>query len=320
MKTRALVMVLAGLGGLAGAAPAIVACGSGQDDAAATGADLSSADAGADADTPITLAQKRLVGAWLPTSGGSGELALVIHGSTRIAMSRDLPHKAVSSEDRQDVDRTSATITVQSVAADGAGKLDTASSLIVDHVSFRQLEEYSFEFGSQGGKDTLTLTETSIQLVPLFPPKDGGAPLPDAGTPALRPPIHLTRAASWCARPRSAANASGDCNTEFDEGLFKPNDMPPECEGNEDLCMSCEAHACKTHSVSSCELARFTCQPSVEACEFQNGQPTGQVAKIDPKGKPIDCNGSHRGGNTVCCEDLGGSGDDDDDDDDENDH
>jgi hypothetical protein len=303
------------------AASVTIACSSASSDGGeASGADLSAAGDAGDAgpDSPQVAAQKKLAGAWLPVAPDTGVLAVVIEPSAaRLRVTRDLPHKAVSNLDKQEVDRTSTNTTVLSF--DGTrGKLEMTTGIFVNGQSLRRVEDYDFEVKSDGGKDTLTLTETGEQVVQTVFVKDAGSQVVpvDAGTITLRPALELTRTSSWCARPRSTQPASGDCNEQFNAGVFKPTDMPPACAGNEDLCMRCENHQCKTHEVSSCELARNTCVSSIEACEFVNGAPSGQVATIDTDGKAIDCNKSPRAGKAVCCQDLTGNSNGDDDDDD----
>jgi hypothetical protein len=243
-------------------------------------------------------------------SGGAGELAILFENrGSELRMLRDVPHKPESPGDKQEVDRPSDAAVVLSVAADGSGKLELSSGVFVGHAVFTHLEEYDFVFGTEAGNDTLTLTETSARLVP----PDGGASEPDAGTPEIRPSLHLVRAGSWCAR--TFMPAVEDCTRELAEGIYQPTAMPPECKGHEDLCLSCVAHACKTHTVSSCELAGNFCRASIEDCEFRDGRPAGQVAEIDNEGKPIDCNGARKGAGVCCVDPTGFSllGDDDDD-------
>jgi hypothetical protein len=274
---------------------------------------ITSGDGGAKdaaADTPTVAMQKRLSGAWLPVDSGSSEAAIVLANSGAfMRVTRDVAHKPVSDIDKQEVNRTTLTGTVVKLEGDSAGQIEMTAGLFVDGRSLRRIEEYSFALKTEDGKETLTLTELSERVVDAFTAKDAGTASVDAGPVTLRPAVQLTRAASWCARARSAVPADGDCNSQFQSGIFKPSDMPASCLGHEDLCMKCESHECKVHEVSSCELAFNSCFASIEACEFDHGTPAGQVATIDTEGHPIDCNKSPSG-NAVCCQNLnGGRGD-----------
>jgi hypothetical protein len=310
---RSLIMV----GSFAGAIAAgvVLACGTSGDGSQESGADITastSSEAGAKeagADSPAVAAQKRLAGAWVPTSADSEVLAVVILPSAaRLRVNRDVAHKALTTLDKAEVDRTTLNATVLSFDGTSRGKLEMTLGLFLKGQSLRQIEDYDFEIQSDGDKDTLTLTETSEQLVQTIVVKDAGPKTVqvDGGPITLRPALQLTRAPSWCARVRNAADGSDDCADQFRNGAFKPTDMPAECEGNEDLCMSCDGHRCKTHDVSSCELARNICVTSIESCEFDNGFPAGQVASIDTDGHPIDCDKSPTG-KKVCCQDLTGN-------------
>jgi hypothetical protein len=269
-------------------------------------------DAGVDADTPAMAAQKRLAGAWVHESGGSGEAALVLSPESGVLrVRRDIEHKKAKDIDKQEVDRSAFVASVTAVDGD-SGKVEISTTFFVKNDELRQVGTYSFALKTDGAKELLTLTETErhVEKVdPANPSKKG--PTVDAGAAnaggPLRPAVTFARADSWCAVPASILSANDDCKFEFDTGVFKPGAMPSMCAGTEELCMSCEAHVCKIHNISSCEHAGNKCFSSMTACEFTRaGEPAGQIATLDTDGHEIDCANSPSG-RSVCCQDLTGA-------------
>jgi hypothetical protein len=281
----------------------VIACSGTGDD---TGADESNVKADPKV-KKIKAATAKLNGAWRPEAEGN-LLALVLSANDfgdgpTLSAQRDTKHTKQFAADRNEADRDFVDGKVTTVESDTTGTLEITAQTFTDNTQIKTIEKYRYELKSAGGKETLTLTETEETSTESKFDADENAKPPVPKQNKVRPPFTVARADSWCVLAQDSL-AVNDCQSQFG-GTWKPKDTPAKCKDKEFNCMRCETdHTCKMHEVSSCELDGKTCFSTVAACEFQDGQPAGQVSRIDQAGKTIDCAGSPTRSSGICCENI----------------
>jgi hypothetical protein len=291
---------------LVAAALGIACSSSGPDDVA--GADESNLTA-----AELAIAKKsgaRLTAAWTGTE--PGPLAMVINtfstfgSANRVTFSleRDTKHVPKDAEDKSEADRAFVQGQILKADSETNGTLEVTRFDFRDSSSFRIVETYRYEVKGSESSETLTMTQTGeTETEDVFGGGDAGPPPVVVKEKPVRPPFTLKRAASWCAMTPDNGSPMFDCQGQFGT-IWKPTDTPAMCQGKEQNCMRCEAHACKMVKVSSCEADGKFCFESVAACQFQSGQRAGQATTINADGQPLSCEGSRLADRPICCDNI----------------